>query len=167
LLAAAASRDVPRDSAEGLRLAEGFFEVRRSALVGLGYTRAQRAASFLGGRAGIGDGDFRLRAAAVRSLGVLGFPESFDRVKAALSDPSAEVRWTAGTVLGRLGWRGAVPGLLRRLADDHAEVRRQSALSLGYLGDRKAVGPLQSLARSDEREAVREAAAYAARLLTR
>jgi HEAT repeat protein len=166
-LAVAQGREVPRDSSEGLRLAEAVFEVRRIALVGLGYTRAPRAATSLAGRAGLGDPDFRLRAAAVRSLGVLGFPDASGRVSAALGDSASEVRWTAAMVLGRLGRRSAVDPLIGRLSDPHAEVRRQAALSLGYLGDRRAQAALRTLARDDERESVREAAAYAARLLER
>lgn len=167
LLLAAESRAVPPDSAEALRMREGFFEVRRTALVGLGYTRSPRAVALLAGRHGADDPDFRLRASAVRALGVLGAPGAAARVTAALGDPAAEVRWTAAAVLGRLGQRAAVDPLLRRLADPHAEVRREAALSLGYLGDPRAAGALRALARRDERESVREAAAYAATLVTR
>lgn len=167
LMLAAEARPVAPDSAEALRLAEGLFEVRRAALVGLGYTRSPRAAALLAGRHGLGDRDFRLRASAARSLGVLGFADAAARVTAALGDSAAEVRWTAAAVLGRLGRRSAVEPLLRRLADPSAEVRREAALSLGYLGDGRAAAPLRALARKDERESVRAAATFAATLLAR
>lgn len=167
LLAAAAPRPIAPDSAEALRLAEGVFEVRRTALVALGSTGAPRAAAFLVGPGGLGDPDPRLRAAAVRSLGVLGFADAAGHVARGLGDAAAEVRWTAAAVLGRLGQRLAVEPLLRRLDDPHAEVRRQAALSLGYLGDPRARPALARLAHADERAAVREAAAYALRLLER
>jgi HEAT repeat protein len=167
LLAAAQPRDIPRDSAEALALAEALFEVRRTALAGLGYTRSRKAATVLAGRAGLGDPDFRLRATAARSVGVLGFADLAGRVTAALGDPAAEVRWTAAIVLGRLGQRAAVEPLLRRVSDRDPEVRRQAALSLGYLGDRRAAGRLRALARDDDHGGVREAAAYASRLLAR
>jgi len=165
LLLAARARPVPRDSAEALSLAEGLYEVRRTALVGLGYVRSRRAATFLMGPGGLGDPDPRLRATAVRSLGILRTPDTTAKVVAALGDRAAEVRWTAAMALGRLGQRSAVEPLIRRLADPHAEVRREAALSLGYLGDRRALGPLSARVRDDERESVREAAAYAAGLL--
>ena len=165
LLLAARARPVPRASAEALSLAEGLYEVRRTALVGLGYVRSRRAATFLMGPGGLGDPDPRLRATAVRSLGILRTPDTTAKVVAALGDRAAEVRWTAAMALGRLGQRSAVEPLIRRLADPHAEVRREAALSLGYLGDRRALGPLSARVRDDERESVREAAAYAAGLL--
>jgi len=167
LLQGAQARRVPGDSAEGLSLAEGVFEVRRTALVGLGYSRSRRAAAFLAGAGGLRDPDPRLRATAVRSLGVLGFADATGQIVAALGDPAAEVRWTAAAGLGRLGQHTAVDPLLRRLADPHAEVRRQAALGLGYLGDRRALRTLRALARTDASETVREAAAFAAELLAR
>jgi HEAT repeat protein len=164
LLQAAQPRSLPRDAAAALSLAEGVFEVRRTALVGLGYSRSRRAADFLAGPGGLRDPDFRLRATAARSLGVLGFPDAARRLTPALGDPAAEVRWTAASVLGRLGRREVVEPLLRRLADPNAEVRRQAALGLGHLGDRRALVALRALAREDPSEIVREAAAFAAGL---
>jgi HEAT repeat protein len=165
LLAAAESRTISPDSTEALRLADGLFEVRRAALVGLGYTRSRQASTLLVGPHGLGDADFRLRASAVRSLGVLGFPDAARSIRVALDDPVAEVRWTAAGVLGRLGQPGSAEPLRRRLGDREAEVRRQAALSLGYLGDRRSAGALDALARKDESDVVREAAAYAMKLI--
>jgi HEAT repeat protein len=167
LLSAAEPSRVSLESAEALALAEGIFEVRRAALVGLGFTRSRRAAAFLAGPRGAGDPDFRLRGAAVRSLGVLGFPDAVTRATAALADPAADVRTVAAVVLGRLRQRTAVAPLLRRLSDRDGEVRRQAALSLGYLGDAQALDRLRAVARDDRHEGVREAAAVAASLLSR
>jgi HEAT repeat protein len=127
-LRAAAGRDLPRDSSLALRIADAVYQTRRLALYGLGYTGSAKAARLLAGASGLGDPDFRLRATAVRSLGVLGFPESAARVGGLLEDQAAEVRWTAASVLGRLGDTRAVALLIARLSDPVAEVRKQAAL---------------------------------------
>ena len=165
-LRAAPGRDLPRHSSTMLLIADAEYQTRRLALYGLGYTRSPEAATLLSGISGLGDPDFRLRATAVRSLGVLGFPRSAERLAAVLGDEAAEVRWTAASVLGRLGDARAVEPLIARLSDPIAEVRRQATLSLGYLGDARAREPLLGLAGADEDASVREAAAYAASLLS-
>ena len=120
---------------------------------------------FLAGKAGIADPDFRLRAAAVRSLGVLGFPDAVDLVIHNLDDPVAEVRWTAATVLGRLHDPKAVKPLIRKLSDINSEVRVQAALSLGFLGDPIASDKLKRLAREDQNKKVQTAAAYSLQII--
>jgi HEAT repeat protein len=165
LLQAAHPRAIPRNSAATLKIAGGFYRQRRIAFNGLGYTRSRRAAAFLAGPAGLNDPDFRLRAVAVRSLGVLGFSDAAQRVLDSLNDPQAEVRWTAVSVLGRLEDLNAVDPLIEGLTDINAEVRRQAALSLGYLGDRRAYDGLSRMAENDGNEAVRSAAAYSLQLL--
>jgi HEAT repeat protein len=165
LLLAAHPRAIPRNSAVALKIAEGFYRQRRIAFYGLGYTRSPRAAVFLAGEAGLKDPDFRLRAVAVRSLGVLGFSDAAQSVLGTLDDPQAEVRWTAAAVLGRLKDLYAVDPLIEGLADINAEVRRQAVLSLGYLGDRRAYDGLSRLAENDGSKNVRIAAAYSLRLL--
>ncbi len=164
-LDAAARWDLPRDSSLALRIAEAVYTVRRVALYGLGYTASRRAADLLAGPLGLGDPDFRLRAVAVRSLGVLGFPDSVPRVLAALRDEAAEVRWTAAAVLGRLGDRRAVAPLIDLLDDENAEARRQAALGLGYLGASEAADALARLRDGDGDARVRAAAGYAVTLL--
>ena len=167
LLHAARPYSIPRDSATALKIAEGFYQQRRAALYGLGYTRSQKAASLLAGRAGIDDSDFRLRAVAVRSIGILSFPDAADTVLICLNDPVAEVRWTTASVLGRLKNRKAVAPLMEQLSDTNSEVRRQAALSLGYLGDYLAYEKLSRLAIEDLNKNVQTAAAYSLRLLTK
>ena len=140
------------------------YELRRVAAVGLGYTGADKAHQHIVGFL-LDDPDYRLRAAATRSLGMLGRPGAAKAVVAMLGDPHPEVRWTAASVLGRLADATAVRVLAGRLTDSHAEVRRQAALSLGYLGAKDARAALEGLANDDPRETVREAARHALDLL--
>ena len=165
LLAAGRSRSIPRDSAMALKIAEGYYQQRRSALYGLGYTKSIKAAAFLSNTSGIKDPDYRLRAVAARSIGVLGFSNAPDILIRCLEDPSAEVRWTAAAALGRLESKASVEPLLNRLSDENAEVRRQAALSLGFLADPRATSQLRSLASEDGSGNVRTAAEYSIRLL--
>ena len=162
---AAHSPDTPRDSQLALRIAEGFYERRRMALHGLGYTESREAADVLRGPDGIGHSDPRLRAVAVRSLAVLGAPDAAENLLPALLDPVPEVRWTTAMALGRLRHAGAVGPLIELLADDFGEVRRQAALALGYIGEAEAHLPLAQLAINEPTASVREAALYAMDLL--
>ena len=134
---------------------------------GLGYSRSKKAATFLAGAHGAGDPDFRLRATAARSLGVLGMADADGTLRTMLSDPAAEVRWTAAAVLGRLNDPASGEALVASLADRHPEVRAQAALSLGYLGYAAAQPRLEMLISQDESRRVREAAAFSATLLAR
>lgn len=170
LLEAAEPREVARSSTAGVEIAAAICQRRRIALYGLGYaTGAARetARGLLLGPGGIGDADPRLRAVAVRSLGVLGPPGTADRIRPLLgSDPSADVRMTAARVLGLLYDRPSAPALLAALADAHALVRKEAALSLGYLREPAARAPLEALTRADRSDTVREAAAYALTLVS-
>jgi hypothetical protein len=163
---ALAPRAFVRDSALGLRLNEGFYELRRAATVGLGYSRNAEAAAVLA-QGPLADGDFRLRAAAVRALGVLGAPGTLALLLPRLDDESPEVRWEAAFVLARLGQPEAVPALVARLDDAHAEVRRQSALALGMLGARSARERIAALAAGDPDARTRGGAAAALAQLSR
>ena len=161
LLAAAQSRDLTGRSSLELRLREGFYEQRRIALHALGYSGAPEAFELLRGRLGLGDPDFRLRATALRSLGVLGFEGTAALVIHLLEDPSHDVRLSAASVLGRLDDRQAVPGLIARLSDPDSRVRREAVLGLSYLGAGEARPRITQLATEDPVEAVRRAAALA------
>ena len=162
---AARSPDTPRDSQTALRIAEAFYERRRMALHGLGYSASKEAAAVLQGPDGIGHADPRLRTVAVRSLAALGAPGAADHLLPALRDPVPEVRWTAAMALGRLRHTAALGPLIDLLADDFAEVRRQAALALGYIGKAEANLPLAQLAINEPTASVREAALYAMGLL--
>ncbi|MDP6344972.1 MAG: HEAT repeat domain-containing protein, partial [Alphaproteobacteria bacterium] len=157
-LDAAAPMERPRTSAVGLRLNEGIYELRRAAIVGLGYSRTATASRYLADGGILADRDFRLRATALRALGVLRQPASAPAVVALLDDGVAEARWVAAKVLGRLGNTDAANDLRLRLGDPHPEVRRQAALSLGFLGDRQACPELAGLVGDDPAKQVREAA---------
>ena len=161
----ARSPEIPRDSQTALRIAEGFYERRRMALHGLGYSASGEAARVLEGPEGIGHPDPRLRAVAVRSLAVLGEADAAERLLPMLGDSVPEVRWTAAMALGRLGHAGAVGPLTAVLADEFGEVRRQAALALGYIGEAEANLPLAQLAINEPVASVREAALYAMELL--
>ena len=161
----AVSPAVPLDSQTALRIAEGFYERRRMALYGLGYSASRRAAGVLEGADGIGHPDPRLRAVAVRSLAVLNARGAAARLAPVLRDPVPEVRWTAAMALGRLRNAGAVDALIERLDDGYGEVRRQAALALGYIGEPRASLPLAQLAIDEPVASVREAALYAMDLL--
>ena len=161
----ARSPEIPRDSQIALRIAEGFYERRRMALHGLGYSASRDAIEVLEGRDGLGHADPRLRAVAVRSLAVLNAAGTVEKLLPVLRDPVPEVRWTAAMALGRLASADAVEPLVDRLADEFGEVRRQAALALGYIGEPEASLPLARLAINEPVASVREAALYAMDLL--
>ena len=161
----ARSPEIARDSQTALKIAEAFYERRRMALHGLGYSASEEAVAVLEGGDGIGHPDPRLRAVAVRSLAVLGAPGAADHLLPALRDPVPEVRWTAAMALGRLAHAGAVDPLIEALGDAFGEVRRQAALALGYIGAAQANLPLAQLAINEPVASVREAALYAMDLL--
>ena len=159
------SPEIPGDSQIALRIAEGFYERRRMALHGLGYSASREAAVVLQGKDGIGHPDPRLRAVAVRSLAVLGAAGTAETLLPALRDPVPEVRWTAAMALGRVARASAVDPLIDLLTDEFIEVRRQAALALGYIGEPEASLPLARLAINEPVASVREAALYAMDLL--
>ena len=165
LLDAARRRDRGRETTADIVIANALYQVRRSAIYGLGYTGSDEAAAFLAGPGGLRDPDPRLRAAAVRSIAVLGRKGAAASVVDALADSRAEVRMAASGALGRLGARRAVAPLIGRLADSHAQVRRRAAESLGYLGDPAARPALRQSAARDESPIVRTAAGFALSLL--
>ena len=166
LFSSAAIRRVVRtDSSTTMARAQGVYEVRRRALYGLGYTNRCEAIDLLLGENGIGDPDARLRAVAVRSIGVLGAGHASAAVAELLHDPDPYVRWTAAMVLGRLRGVGAAPELIGGLDDPHREVRRQAILALGYLGIDRARPELEAMSAYDPAEEVRAAAIYSLELI--
>jgi len=167
LLTAARRRPADRTTTADIVVANALYRVRRTALHGLGYTESDAAAAFLAGADGLGDPDSRLRAAAVRSIAVLGGKDAAAAILPALTDSRTEVRIAAARSLGRLGDRSAVAPLIAGLADGHAQVRRLAAESLGYLGDPAARPALRKAAAGDGSPAVRKAAGFALTLLGR
>ena len=165
LLDAARLRAGARETTADIVIANALYRVRRGAIYGLGYTGSDGAAAFLAGPEGLSDPDSRLRAAAIRSVAVLGKPGAAAAILGALDDPRAEVRIAAAGALGRLGEGRAVAPLIGSLDDRHAQVRRRAAESLGYLADPAARPALKLRAEGDESPVVRKAARFALSLL--
>ena len=165
LLTASRRREAARATTADIVVANALYRVRRTAIHGLGYTDSDATAAFLAGPDGLNDPDSRLRAAAVRSIAVLGRRDAAAAIVAALTDTRVEVRMAAARALGRLGDRRAVAPLIDRLADRHAQVRRLAAESLGYLADPVARPPLRQSAALDASPIVRKAARFALTLL--
>lgn len=159
--AAAYHRDMPLNSSIALRLAQGFYEVRRQALYGLGYTQSDAARELLSGAKGLGDPNPKIRQVSVRSLAVLGGPDAVTTLLPALSDPSADVRRMAAMVIGRLKDPAAIQPLTMALEDKNALVRREAALGLGFLNAKAATSALGEAATGDTDRHVRDAAAFA------
>ena len=156
-------RSIPRSSSVALKIAEGFYDARWQSIYGLGYTATNRAAGLV--EANLKDSDARIRAVAIRSMGVLGGSDNNESIEKMLFDPAAEVRWMAARVLGRLNAMGSVDAILASLNDSHVQVRLESAIALGYLHARSAQQKLRELAASDPDPRVKEAAVYAASLI--
>ena len=110
------------------------------------------------------DSDARIRAVAIRSMGVLDHAGFIQAVQSRLEDDAAEVRWMAARVLGRSRTTDTA-GLIESLRDPHAQVRLESAIALGYLKERAALTLLSELAGSDSDSRVSEAATYAIGLI--
>jgi len=156
-------RLVPRSSAAHLKIAQGFYEARWQSLYGLGYTGTDKAGVII--TAALTDPDARIRAVAIRSLGVLENSNYVDSVQTMLFDDVAEVRWMAARVLGRLDATDSIGALIETLNDTSAQVRLESVLSLGYLNAQAAKQKLSELAQNDPDPRVNEAAIYAASLI--
>jgi len=156
-------KSIPRSSSAALKIAQGFYDARWQSIYGLGYAGTTRAAELV--VASLKDSDARIRAVAIRSMGVLGESTYNKSIEKMLSDQTAEVRWMAARVLGRLNAVGSVDAILTALNDSHAQVRLESAIALGYLRARSAKQKLRELAASDPDPRVKEAAVYAASLI--
>ncbi len=154
---------LPKNNARMLQIAEGFYRARWQGLYALGYTFNPGAESYL--KLALTDPDPRIRAVALRSIGVYGAKNFKRQVIAAGKDNTAEVRWTAARVLGRDRQSANVGPLLSMLGDRDATVRKETALSLGYLGNHQAIDALNNVAITDTATPVREAASFALSLL--
>lgn len=161
-LPAARPRSIPRSSTQALKIADLVYQSRWQALYGLGYTDAAGAGKLL--QAALSDADARIRAVAIRSMGVLDHPGFVAPVQLRLADDAAEVRWMAARVLGRSQTADS-GALIESLGDDNAQVRLEAALALGYLKAAAAGPALRQLAASDPDARVSEAARYAASLI--
>jgi HEAT repeat protein len=105
------------------------------------------------------DPDPRVRAAVVRSLGLINSPASHAGIAQAFEDSDRDVRETAvAQVLYVNGFRDYEP-LMGLLADEDMQVRRRAALALGTFEVAEAVPALVAML-SDENLRVRQAAAW-------
>lgn len=163
-----------RKGAAGAALANAVYQIRRAALYMLGYTKQDAAMLTLIGPHGLADPDPRLRAVAMRSIGVLGddldapdaVPDAVAVSVEGLQDPSAEVRWTAATVLGLLN-AGGGEAVLKMLADTDSRVRAAAAEALGLMRYDPAKAALLALVEGDDADRVQQAARFALSLIQR
>ena len=88
------------------------------------------------------DKDPLLRTGAVRILGLMGKPETIDKLVTATKDPDQDVRRAAVAALGSIKDPGTVGPLIEALKDSNWFVRSEAANSLGQERDGHAVKPL-------------------------
>ena len=155
----------PRDSAEGLRLRERTYELRRTAVFALAsMPDPNRVGRWV--RALLKDPDPRIRAEAARAVGMRATASWLAWLRPALKDRDPEVRWEAVRSVGLIKARDGFPLLIEALKDPVPRVRMEAARALGALGDARAIPALERLSESGE-EDLREAAAAALAQLRR
>ena len=148
-----------------LHIAEGLYKARWQSIYGAGYTHI--GANDLIIRDGFADSDSRLRAVAVRAMGVNN-PQRFRaEVLEGLTDPSPEVRRQSAIVLGRFGDPDNLDPLIDATADSHNMVRLEAIRSLGYLGLLEARVVLQDIHKNDADPRIRESAFNSLSLLNK
>ena len=107
---------------------------------------------------------YRLRAAAIALVGLVGDSADSPLAVRCLGDPSAEVRAAAADTLERIGGPAAEPALRSTLDDRIPFVRAEAAVALGAIGSREAMPRLLEMARTDRFRPARAAAQAAARI---
>lgn len=107
---------------------------------------------------------FRLRAAAMTLLGLVGDSTDSPLAVERLGDPSADVRAAAAESLTRIGGPAAESALLAALDDRIPSVRAGAAAAVGSIRSRAAVPRLLEMARTDAFAPARAAARAAARI---
>jgi HEAT repeat protein len=90
------------------------------------------------------DPDFRVRAAAADSLGLIGSKKAVQPLVKALKDRHYQVQDAAADALARIGSPSVEP-LLPMLEYVKPEVRIKAVYALGKIGDKRAVEPLLSM----------------------
>jgi len=120
-------------------LGDGDERVRAAAAALMGEVGGPGAAAHL--RARIADPEPAVRAAAVRSLGLMRSAASAD-LEPLLADPDPVVREEAARAAGEAVLRPLARPLVGLLEDPAEPVRRAAADALGLLGDREAVPAL-------------------------
>ena len=143
-------------------------DLRRIGVYGLGYTNIEAAGAALRGARGLSSDVAEIRAAAIRSLGVLDDRAAVEAIARMLAqDMDANVRLVAARVLGLMAACDAVPALMDALRDRHGLVRTEAARALGLLKASEALDALKGVLVADESERARAAAGFSIGLINR
>ncbi len=105
--------------------------IRSSAISGLGTRIAQDPQLISTIKPFIRDSDFRVREAAIRTLGLSENPQVNDAVLSAVKDPAWQVRYRSALVLGKFDTPQIRDSLMTLIDDPNPYVRRAGILSLG------------------------------------
>lgn len=114
---------------------------------------------------GLGDGDARVRLAALKSAGRLNTFKDSAALTRLATDGDVTVRRNAAELIGGMRLKDGVDGLIALTQDPSASVRNAAAHSLGALHDPKARPALEALANGDPDSLVRDQALIALRRL--
>ena len=149
---------------EGPGIQQQIMEIRRVqardvsawAAEGLGQLKAQRALALLL-KTAEDRSDYFLRLMSLRSLVILGVPESRPVFIRRLQDPVPDNRILALVGLAQLADRTAIGPVLTRLADDSSLVRAQAALTIATIGDASVRPALEELQKRESESNVQSA----------
>lgn len=108
------------------------------------------------------DKEYMVRTSALKALGALRSPETFEPLLAMLDEkpkverpglPAVSIAPDVLKALGQIGDRKAVEPALKQLAAGDSQTRAAAAECLGKLGDKRAVEPLLKLLEDEKRPA--------------
>ena len=145
-------------SAHSFKINDLIYELRRISIIALGYTANPDSVKFVIDNKYTHDPDSRIRAAAIRTLGVLQDLSSINYIIDGLTDDSYLVRLQSAIVLGRLGVDKAKAPLRLLLSDRHELVRWEAITALMYLKDEKSLNIVKTIRQTDPSRRVRIAA---------
>ncbi len=145
-------------SAHSFKINDLIYELRRISIIALGYTANPDSVKFVIDNKYTHDPDSRIRAAAIRTLGVLQDLSSINYIIDGLTDDSYLVRLQSAIVLGRLGADKAKAPLRLLLSDRHELVRWEAITALMYLKDEKSLNIVKTIRQTDPSRRVRIAA---------
>ncbi|MBI5695208.1 MAG: HEAT repeat domain-containing protein [Nitrospirae bacterium] len=107
------------------------------------------------------ESDTMVKIEAIRALGGLGDPRSYDSLVSLVRDTDPRVRVETARALGKAGEPRAAEALAAMLADDVGWVREVAAGALGTLGRPGSAKPLMDVLRFDQSDGARAHAAVA------
>lgn len=134
-------------------------------MLALAGMRDQRAAGWLSRL--LGDRDLKIRAEAVRAVGLRGKTEGVPLLRRALHDADPEVRWEAARAVGLVKAREGIPLLRQALKDSHPRVVAEAARALAELKADEALPQLEAMVHSRPEDEVQQALAEALSVLRR